>query len=143
MTTNHLAVPAQGWNVGAGGDSAGRSPLDLLSRLGMGLLSLFAKLAESASNPVSGIKDKLHRKLKNEGPREPIPDCCSLALPDKECPYRGTKSNYICSEGYHRRWWFCCEGTRQAACAECTTYADGCWQGEFECSIWWWTGQSC
>ncbi len=69
--------------------------------------------------------------------------CCHLALPDRECKYKGDKSSYTCPSGWYRQWWFCCEGTRQAGCGECTKSTSTCWQGPFECSIWWWTGQSC
>jgi hypothetical protein len=72
------------------------------------------------------------------------PDCCSLYYPNgPECNYSGDKSNYTCPSGYHRQWWPCCEGTRQAGCGECTTNTDTCWSGQFNCSIWWWTGESC
>lgn len=74
-----------------------------------------------------------------------IPDdkCCHLARPDRECQWVGSKSHYTCPQGYYRQWWYCCEGTQQVACGECTTSPSTCWSGPFECSIWWYTGQSC
>lgn len=69
--------------------------------------------------------------------------CCVLARRDNECNYFIEKSNFSCPEGYHRQWWHCCEGTQLIGCGECTTNADTCWSGEFECSIWWWTSQPC
>lgn len=73
-----------------------------------------------------------------------IPDdkCCVLARKDKECQWVGSKSNFTCPQGYYRQWWYCCEGTQQIACAECTPQ-NTCWSGPWECSIWWYTGQSC
>lgn len=75
-----------------------------------------------------------------------IPDdkCCGLARLDNECIYYfGDKSNYVCPEGYHRQWWFCCEGTRTLGCGECTPSEESCYIGPWECSIWWETSQSC
>lgn len=69
--------------------------------------------------------------------------CCHLARPDNQCAWRVSKSLFTCPEGYHRQWWYCCEGTQQIACGECTKSADTCWVGPWECSIWWYTGQSC
>lgn len=73
-----------------------------------------------------------------------IPDdkCCYLARKDNECHWFGTKSNYSCPEGYTRQWWYCCEGTQQIGCGECTPQAT-CWSGPWECSIWWHTGATC
>ena len=68
--------------------------------------------------------------------------CCSLARRDNECHWFGSKSNYTCPEGYTRQWWYCCEGTQQIGCGECTPQAT-CWQGPWECSIWWYTGATC
>lgn len=74
----------------------------------------------------------------------PPPDCCNLYFPNgPECNYSGNKSSYTCPQGYTRQWWPCCEGTRMAGCGECTTSTTTCWQGTFNCSIWWWTGESC
>lgn len=90
---------------------------------------------------------KLIRWIINRGSPggKTIPDdkCCGLARPDNECAWQVFKSNYTCPEGYHRHWWYCCEGTQQIACGECTQNADTCWVGPFDCSIWWYTGQSC
>ncbi|MGH8435636.1 MAG: hypothetical protein ACRERX_14430 [Pseudomonas sp.] len=74
-----------------------------------------------------------------------IPDdkCCVLARRDKECQWVGSKSNFSCAQGFHRQWWYCCEGTQQIACAECTSSPSTCWSGSFDCSIWWYTGQTC
>ena len=73
-----------------------------------------------------------------------IPDdkCCGLARLDHECHWVGSKANYTCPQGYNRQWWYCCEGTQQIACGECTP-GSTCWSGPWECSIFWYTGQSC
>jgi hypothetical protein len=74
-----------------------------------------------------------------------IPDdkCCSLARLDNECSWVISKANFTCPEGYFRQWWYCCEGTQMVACGECTKSETSCWGGPWECSIWWYTGQSC
>ena len=74
-----------------------------------------------------------------------IPDdkCCGLARLDNECHWVGSKSEYTCPSGYYRHWWYCCEGTQQLACAECTGNQSTCWSGPFQCSIWWYTGGTC
>lgn len=69
--------------------------------------------------------------------------CCVLARLDNECDWVLSKSNYSCPEGYHKHHWVCCEGTQQIACGECTTDTDSCWGGSWECSIWWYTGETC
>jgi len=71
-------------------------------------------------------------------PREPVPGCCHLALPNTPCPSVGPPQNYYCPQGYYRQWWYCTQGTRQVACAECTKSTSTCWSGPFVCSIWWW-----
>ena len=71
-------------------------------------------------------------------PREPVPGCCHLALPNTPCPSVGPPQNYYCPQGYYRQWWYCTQGTRQVACAECTKSSSTCWSGPFVCSIWWW-----
>jgi hypothetical protein len=83
--------------------------------------------------------------LRNRGGGGTIPDdkCCVLARPDNECYWIGSKSNFSCPSGYYRQWWYCCEGSQQIACAECTTNPNTCWSGTFACSIWWYTGQTC
>lgn len=74
-----------------------------------------------------------------------IPDdrCCGLARPDNECHWTGTKSNFTCPSGYHRWWWYCCDGTQQIACGECTQSTSSCWGGPWQCSVFWYTGQTC
>jgi hypothetical protein len=69
--------------------------------------------------------------------------CCHLARLDRECQWVGSKSSFTCPPGYYRQWWYCCEGTQQLACGECTTNQSTCWSGSFECSIWWQTSLSC
>ena len=80
----------------------------------------------------------------NSGGGGTIPDdkCCYLARKDKECNWIGNKSLYSCPPGYNRQWWYCCEGSQQIGCGECTPQ-NTCWSGPWECSIWWYTGQSC
>jgi hypothetical protein len=110
-----------------------------LSRVGMKMMAAAAGGARA-----TGSGHHFHKKKKDEGSNDPdYMACCHLALPDRECEYKGDKADYTCPEGWHRQWWFCCEGTRQAGCGECTKSTSTCWQGPFECSIWWWTGQSC
>jgi len=74
-----------------------------------------------------------------------IPDdkCCFLARTDNECRWLGSKSNYSCPAGYYRQWWYCCEGTQQIACGECTQNPSTCWSGGWQCSIWWYSGATC
>ena len=74
-----------------------------------------------------------------------IPDdkCCHLARPDKECNWSLAKSNYSCPQGFYKQSWYCCEGTQQVGCGECTTNQDTCWSGDFACSIWWYSGKQC
>ena len=69
--------------------------------------------------------------------------CCYLARKDNECNWVFSKSNYTCPEGYHKTMWVCCEGTQQIACGECSESETSCWYGPWECSIWWYTGESC
>jgi hypothetical protein len=69
--------------------------------------------------------------------------CCGLARLDHECQWIGSKSKYTCPSGYYRQWWYCCEGTQQIACGECTPSPSTCWSGPWECSIWWYTGATC
>jgi hypothetical protein len=59
-------------------------------------------------------------------------------LPNTPCPSVGPPQNYYCPQGYYRQWWYCTQGTRQVACAECTKSSSTCWSGPFVCSIWWW-----
>lgn len=74
-----------------------------------------------------------------------IPDdkCCALARKDHECDWTFKKSNYTCPEGYHKTYWVCCEGTQQIGCGECSEHETSCWYGPWECSIWWYTGETC
>ena len=69
--------------------------------------------------------------------------CCHLARKDNECHWIGTKSGYSCPQGYYKHWWYCCEGTKQLGCGECTSNPNSCWSGSFQCSIFWETGSSC
>jgi hypothetical protein len=90
------------------------------------------------------LLDWLHSLFRGGG--GPIPDdkCCGLARLDNECIYYfGDKSSFVCPEGHHRQWWFCCEGTRQLGCGECTPSEESCFAGPWECSIWWETAQPC
>jgi len=91
------------------------------------------------------IQALIERFFPRSGGGGTIPDdkCCVLARLDNECSWVGSKSNFTCPQGYYRQWWYCCEGTQQIACAECTTSQNTCWSGSFACSIWWYTGQSC
>jgi hypothetical protein len=91
------------------------------------------------------IRALLEWLFRHSGGGGTIPDdkCCFLAT-NVECQWVGSKSDFTCPPGYHRHWWYCCEGTQQIACAECTNLPDSCWVGDqFVCSIWWYTGRSC
>jgi hypothetical protein len=88
--------------------------------------------------------ERIARVFVRSGGGGTIPDdkCCYLARKDRECNWTVTKSNFTCPPGHNRQWWYCCEGTQQIACGECTPQQT-CWSGPWECSIWWTTGQSC
>lgn len=139
MTTSPMDTRAYDWTAGET-----RSPLDWLSRWGIGLLSHFAKLTDKVRDAKKRHKEEKSGPYGDPTP-EPMDDdkCCHLALPNTECSYSGSKANYTCPPGYYRQWWFCCEGTQQIGCGECTGDSSTCWSGPFVCSIWWWTGQSC
>jgi len=81
----------------------------------------------------------------NTGGGGTIPDdkCCYLARKDNECNWVGSKSNYTCPDGYYKTMWTCCEGTQLVSCGECSENETSCWNGPWECSIWWYTGASC
>jgi hypothetical protein len=119
--------------------------VDWLSRLGMGLLAMMA--ASPAGSGGSGAQGKAGDHAKPSaapgGMPQPIPRCCSLALPHTPCSFpSGQPQNFTCPPGYNRQWWNCCEGTRLVACAECAK-GSACWEGPFACSIWWPTTASC
>lgn len=139
--TSH--VDAYVWNVGEVSVPERRSPLAWLSRAGIGLLSFFANSTNDASGgSYTERQDEYVERRPQDG--AVVDDkCCHLALPNTECHYSGDKSNYTCPSGWYRQWWFCCEGTRQVGCGECTRSTTTCWSGPFICSIWWWTGRSC
>ena len=105
-----------------------------LSRVGMKLMAA----AAGSDGATAGFS----KKKRGDRATDSGMACCVLALPDRECNYKKNKADYTCPEGFNRQWWFCCDGTRQAGCGECTP-SNTCWQGPFECSIWWWTGESC
>lgn len=134
------------WNDYEGKNVGKPSFLNWLSNIGTGLLSLFALPTDNATKDLSEAhpENTLAVGLANE----PIPDCCSLyydidAEPERQCPYEGSKREYTCPEGYYQQYWTCVEGTRIAACAECTQNQETCWIGDFHCSIWWWVGEEC
>lgn len=145
MTTSPLEAHVPAWNIGEVSGRRSRSPVGWLSQVGMGLLSFFSRLTDDTSGASSsGRYDPYDDREPDPGPVVPGDDkCCHLALPDKECPYSGDRSNYYCREGWYRQWWFCCEGTQQVGCGECTRSTSNCWSGPFDCSIWWWTRQRC
>lgn len=140
MATSFIEVQPGAWNVGEGSRRERRSPLDWLSRLGIGLLSFFSNLAdeapgESSAEPYAADAD--------HPVEQPIPDCCTLAVPEKECHYSGHKSDFTCPDGFQKQYWPCCEGTRLVGCGECAS-GSSCFYGPWECSIWWLIeGSSC
>ena len=132
------------WNVAEGRNTKKRSFLDRLSSIGTELVSLFALPNDNTTEGASEIQSE--KTLTTGLVNEPMPDCCSLYYnidlhPERECPYEGSKSEYTCPEGFYQQYWTCVEGTRIAACAECTESQETCWEGDFHCSIWWWVGQ--
>ena len=62
--------------------------------------------------------------------------CCHLAT-NTECNWTIVKSNYTCPEGFHRTFWYCMDGTQKIGCGECSQSATSCWQGPWQCSIFW------
>jgi hypothetical protein len=137
MATSYVDAHQQTWNDYPQG-SVRRSRSNWLSRAGMGLLSFFASHGDDAT---TGVPAKPSVKSNDEAAdhpvEQPIPECCSLARPDRECHYAFEKWDYQCPSGYHQQYWTCCEGTYLVGCGECTTSTSTCWQGDFECSIWW------
>jgi hypothetical protein len=80
----------------------------------------------------------------------PDDKCCGLVHLDRECYYVGGKSRFTCPPGLNKLWWYCCEGTLQIGCGECTLARDSCFSAGpswfpplNRCSIWWYTEQSC
>jgi hypothetical protein len=114
-----------------------------VSQLGVKLLSMAADARGSASRSKK-------RSMRVKGQRASPLDmaCCYLAKPDTECPYTNDKAGYTCPDGYYKQWWFCCQGTRQVGCGECTKSTSTCSElpvrdDNYACSIWWYTGASC
>jgi len=141
MSTSHIEVRPGAWNTGEVGRRARRSPLDWLSRMGIGLLSFFSNSDDAASGESS--YDEPIGALVDRPVEQPIPDCCILAKPEKECHYTGHKANYTCPPGFQKQYWPCCEGTRLVGCGECSS-GPTCFDRPFDCSIWWWIeGSSC
>lgn len=139
MTTKYQRVRPLTWNVGNDGVREKHSPLDWLSRAGIGLLAFFANSTEGAAGGSPGADQAPHAMQD-----VPIPDdkCCNLARPDRECQYTGDKSNYTCPEGFQKTFWPCCEGTRLIGCGECSS-GPSCFDDPWDCSIWWWMDISC
>ncbi|GAA1704916.1 hypothetical protein GCM10009765_62590 [Fodinicola feengrottensis] len=61
--------------------------------------------------------------------------CCSLAT-CTWCYYQVSRDRYTCPSGYHRVLWTCTSGGFTWGCGECSGNASTCWQGPFNCSIW-------
>jgi hypothetical protein len=135
MAINHLEAPAHGWNPGGFDERVNRSPMDQLSRWGIGLLSLFAKLTGGASG--GSAEGQARAAGESVGAQPLAPYCCDLANPNGPfCPHSGPKYDYTCPPGYQKMWWYCCYGTKVLGCGECTK-ANTCWIGPWPCSIWW------
>ena len=139
-------IEAQAWIAdGVDRNPQRSSPLGWLSRMGINLLSFFSDVNDSAYTGSSGGGEaNTYVADEPSGGGGVIVDdkCCFLARPDNECRYQGDKSNYTCPDGFQKTWWFCCEGTQQIGCGECSS-GPTCWQGPWECSIFWYTGQTC
>jgi hypothetical protein len=109
-------------------------------------MSFFRRLLEWIRDLIRWIIELIRRLFGMDDDKPPltdVPGCCNLRYPTGPwCEYSGSRSNFTCPPGFQRSWWFCCEGTRQVACAECSTGAS-CWSGPWNCSMWWFTGQSC
>lgn len=147
------------WNP-VGGSRTKRPFLGWLSNIGTGLLSLVEQ-GESGGGGGTYEPEPTDYPKPDPEPTDytkpdpeptdppfnpskvPIPDCCSLFYninvdPSKMCHYPDDDvPAYTCPSGYQQEYWTCVEGTRVAACAECAA-GDSCWQGPWECSIWWW-----
>jgi hypothetical protein len=134
MAMRDLAVDAREWNLGPGPERAIPSPLDWLSRLGMGLVSLAAKLIHK--------KKRAEDKAGEHDDAEDgvlAPYCCNLANPNGPwCAYSGNRWDYTCPPGYQKMWWYCCYGTSTLGCGECSSMtATNCWTPPWPCSMWW------
>jgi hypothetical protein len=141
MTTTHMEAHPNVW-----GSGEEISPLRWLSQLGTALLSSFAKVADRIGGSSPDRQQAGDQSIASVPPPvQPVPACCNLAFPNGPFCHHppNNKPAYTCPTGFYRQWWYCCEGTRQAACAECTTSTTTCWQGTFKCSIWWYTGHRC
>lgn len=113
-----------------------RSPLAWLGHWGIGLLSWFAPQEDGGGG--AGPQN-----YGDPGGDSFDDKCCFLARPDKECPYSGgDKSNYTCNPGFQKTYWFCCEGTQQVGCGECSS-GPSCYDPPWDCSIWWWADCRC
>lgn len=149
MTTTHFEAPARGWSL-----------LGSLSRLGTGLISFFASASVSSGGYGGGSGGVYGGGTGGYGEQAPSASataassespmtladmaCCSLAFPNGPfCQYTGHPRDYVCPPGWYRQWWYCCQGSRMAGCGECTRSQNTCWQGPFNCSIWWWEGRRC
>jgi hypothetical protein len=134
VTGNKTKVPFLGW----------------LSNIGTGLLSAFEQGGSGGGGGYGEEPTEYRRRPypTDEPPpfnpsKEPIPECCSLWYninvdPSKMCHYPDNNvPAYTCPSGFQQEYWTCVEGTRVAACAECAA-GDSCWQGPWQCSIWWW-----
>jgi hypothetical protein len=113
------------------------------SRLGMGLLAMFAGSGHGpdAASAHGGENARSYRT--RGGMPQPIPECCYLTHPHKPCDFpAGRPQDFTCPPGFNPNWHYCCEGTRVVACGECTG-SDNSWAGPFVCSIWWETQMSC
>ena len=112
-----------------------RPRLGWFPRLGMNLLAFFA---DSGGGGYGGEPTGDCPKGYSGG--GPIGDdrCCGLAT-DKECCYPDGKSKaqYICPQGWYKTWWFCVEGTQAYGCGECSSEPGSCFDGDYECSIYW------
>ena len=110
--------------------------LDLVVH-GWDMLSWLRPLLTWIRNLIRRIVDATVRVSSGGGYEIPDDRCCGLARMNRECYWAGRKSEYFCPEGYHKLWWYCCEGTQQVGCGECTESLQTCYQGNYQCSIWW------
>jgi hypothetical protein len=65
------------------------------------------------------------------------PSCCHLAT-CRECAWEGTKDQYTCRDGWHQTYWTCIdENGASWVCGECAwETSTNCFEGPFNCSIW-------
>lgn len=134
MTTTHLEAHPHVWHT-----DEPALPLRWLSRLGTGLVSFAAKIADRLGGraPDRQAADVDASEAQVVG--GPDHGCCVPYYPNGPyCPYpSGNPAAYTCQSGYYKQLWTCTQGSILWYCAECTQNQSSCWYGPFQCSLWW------